>query len=60
MECQYHKKKYTINEYSAHLGCVKHGHCLNPVQCPLFKNCPTHINGGKRWFSLDFFFRKFS
>lgn len=56
MECQYHKKIHEENEYS-HIDCVEHGHCLNPVQCPLFKTCPTHI-GEKDALSWISFFNK--
>ncbi len=46
MECSYHKKVHTkYDSLNTHLLCVDHGHCLNPIECPLFKNCPAHING---------------
>jgi hypothetical protein len=43
MECKYHKTTHT--EPYNHDDCVRHGHCLNPVQCPYFKDCPMHKNG---------------
>lgn len=50
MSCPYHKKIHVESDYkNAHQGCVQHGHCLNPTQCPLFKTCPAHV-GGKNMF----------
>ena len=28
-----------------HSVCVTHGHCLQPIQCTLHKDCPTNRNG---------------
>jgi hypothetical protein len=44
MSCYYHQKVHTEEEYT-HINCLHHGHCLNPIECPLFKNCPAHVNG---------------
>jgi hypothetical protein len=46
MSCYYHQKVHTKEEYkNTHINCLHHGHCLNPIECPLFKNCPAHVNG---------------
>lgn len=49
VKCPYHKVIHKESEYHEHNGCVQHGHCLNPVQCPLFTTCPAHT-GGKNLF----------
>ena len=41
--CAYHGIQH-IENYD-HSVCIIHGHCLNPMQCNQFKDCPMHING---------------
>ena len=43
--CPYHKIMHTKGDLFGHSSCKRHGHCLNPVQCTLFKSCPMHQNG---------------
>ena len=35
--------KFMMNEN--HEGCVKHGHCLFPMESPKFASCPMHTGG---------------
>jgi hypothetical protein len=50
LKCPYHKTIHKQDEYeNGHQGCVQHGHCLNPTQCPLITTCPAH-EGGKNLF----------
>ena len=42
--CPYHKMEdqELHRKFAGHSGCEAHGHCLNPIQCTLFKSCPTN------------------
>ena len=40
--CAYHQ----LGECETkHDSCIKHGHCVNPIECPQFKSCPMHKDG---------------
>jgi hypothetical protein len=52
MACAYHNCRHSAKDIAnadgrnkGHLGCYDHGHCLNPVQCPLSAGCPTQAPG---------------
>ncbi len=42
--CPYHQTVHVDLSWD-HSGCQQHGHCLNPVQCPYFTQCPMHVDG---------------
>ena len=42
MQCPYHKRVHQANEDN-HEGCISHGHCLNPLQCTVWHQCPGLI-----------------
>ena len=44
--CPYHKMEdqELHRTFANHSGCEAHGHCLNPIQCTLFKFCPTNMS----------------
>ena len=50
--CPYHKMEdeELHRLFAGHSGCEAHGHCLNPIECTLFKTCPSHKkNTGLSW-----------
>ncbi len=38
------KDKHYFQKDNQHSDCVSHGHCLWPVECILFQDCPVHRN----------------
>jgi hypothetical protein len=42
--CPHHK---IIHITISHVGCMRHGHCLNPTCCPLWESCPCNVYNEK-------------